>query len=395
MSTPIHSREAADESLLYAPRWARRLPAAGEPTSGSERAIPAMIEDSPGMAPDITQPTWVSPAMADSPPMAPGLGAPNIGLPPAWMRPFEGDLAVKDLRDRLSRDPHLALEPPLTARPSPILPWLGRWSLVLLFAGVAGFGIRLVTLPDATHVDTGALVEAVAPLFEGLRMEGAEPARLIVETRRAYANEPLPLGVSLNAASGDEIVTLVGLARGTRLTAGSALGLTGWQLPARDLERTLAHAPKDFVGFMDAAVDLRSRRDRLMDSQFVRLEWMPKTARTAPAPPAPPISPGSALAAVEAPPLAPEEAAALLRRGEDFFKSGDVPSARIALRRAAQSGNVQAALALGATFDPLLLAEHGVIGLAPDVAQARHWYQRAAALGSAEAARRLERLAGS
>jgi hypothetical protein len=310
------------------------------------------------------------------------------------MRSFEGDRAVKDLRDRLSRDPHLALEPPLTPRPSPILPWLGRWSLVLLFAVVAGFGIRLVTLPDATHVDTGALVEAVAPLLEGLRMEGAEPARLIVETRRAYANEPLPLGVSLNAATGDEIVTLVGLARGTRLTAGSALGLTGWQLPARDLERTLAHAPKDFVGFMDAAVDLRSRRDRLMDSQFVRLEWMPKTARPAPAPPAPANSPGS-VAAAEAPPLAPEEVAALLRRGEDFFKSGDVPSARIALRRAAQSGNAQAALTLGATFDPLLLAEHGVIGLAPDVAQARHWYQRAATLGSTEAARRLERLAGT
>jgi hypothetical protein len=332
--------------------------------------------------------------MADSPPMAPGLGAPNIGPPPAWMRPFAGDLAMKELRDRLSREPHLALEPPLAPRPSPVLPWLARWSLVLLFAGIAGFGVRLVTLPKAA-VDTGMIVEAVSPLFEGLRMEGAEPPRLIVDTRRAYANEPLQLGLSLNAGSGDEMVTLVGLARGTRLTAGSALGLTGWQLPARDLERTLAHAPKDFVGFMDAAVDLRSRRDRLMDSQIVRLEWMPKIARPAPAPATPAISPSAAPASVEAPPPAPEEIAALLRRGEDFFASGDVPSARIALRRAAQSGNVQAALALGATFDPLVLAEHGVIGLAPDVAQARHWYQRAATRGSGEAARRLERLGGS
>jgi TPR repeat protein len=64
------------------------------------------------------------------------------------------------------------------------------------------------------------------------------------------------------------------------------------------------------------------------------------------------------------------------------------------LRRAANAGNAQAALALGGTYDGMLLAELGVLGFAADPAQARVWYQRALELGSREASRRLDRLAG-
>jgi TPR repeat protein len=66
----------------------------------------------------------------------------------------------------------------------------------------------------------------------------------------------------------------------------------------------------------------------------------------------------------------------------------------LALRRAANSGHAPAALALGMTFDPFFLAEQGVLGFAAEPAQARSWYERAAELGSSEAPRRLERLAG-
>jgi TPR repeat protein len=62
------------------------------------------------------------------------------------------------------------------------------------------------------------------------------------------------------------------------------------------------------------------------------------------------------------------------------------------LKRAANAGNAQAALELGMTFDPASLVERGVVGSAPDVAQARAWYERAMELGSTEASRRLEGL---
>src|SRR4029077_5023313 len=119
-----------------------------------------------------------------------------------------------------------------------------------------------------------------------------QPARLVVESHKGFSNEPIPLGVKLNAASGAETLTLVGLANGTKLSAGTPLGLTGWQMSARDLGNAFAYAPRDFVGVMDAAIDLRAARDRLVDSQFVRLEWMPKKeSRLAPRPDQPKVPP--------------------------------------------------------------------------------------------------------
>ena len=70
---------------------------------------------------------------------------------------------------------------------------------------------------------------------------------------------------------------------------------------------------------------------------------------------------------------------------DHFMKSGDILSARILLKRAARTGDAQATLELGMTFDPIVLAERGVRGFASDVAQARAWYERAMALGSTEA----------
>jgi TPR repeat protein len=64
------------------------------------------------------------------------------------------------------------------------------------------------------------------------------------------------------------------------------------------------------------------------------------------------------------------------------------------LRQAAGTGNAQAALELGMTFDPVYSETWGAVGFAPDVAQAREWYKRAIKLGSTEASRYLEQLTG-
>jgi hypothetical protein len=82
----------------------------------------------------------------------------------------------------------------------------------------------------------------------------------------------------------------------------------------------------------------------------------------------------------------------LLKRGADFLRSGDFASARLLLRRAAEAGNAEAALALGSTYDPLMLRQLRAIGIAPDVAQARQWYQTAAELGASAAQQRLAKL---
>ncbi|HLN38783.1 MAG TPA: hypothetical protein VK337_13445 [Xanthobacteraceae bacterium] len=122
----------------------------------------------------------------------------------------------------------------------------------------------------------------------------------------------------------------------------------------------------------------------------------PPPAEAAPAAVPPPVSaPPSGDAAVTqivSLPLDADEIAMLLKRGKDAFSTGDLAAARLLLRRAAEAGSAEAALALGATFDPLVIRRLGAIGAAPDPAQARQWYQKAVALGSPTASQPLAQL---
>jgi hypothetical protein len=83
----------------------------------------------------------------------------------------------------------------------------------------------------------------------------------------------------------------------------------------------------------------------------------------------------------------------LLKQGEDFVSVGDFSSARIAFKRVAEAGDARGALALAATYDPIVLARTGANGAIPDVGKAREQYVKARDLGSPDAALRLEALA--
>jgi TPR repeat protein len=86
----------------------------------------------------------------------------------------------------------------------------------------------------------------------------------------------------------------------------------------------------------------------------------------------------------------PQEAAALIERGRDLLRNGDVASAQLAFRRLAEAGKAEAALALGTTYDPRYLVQHNLVGIVGDEEKARTWYRRAKELGSREADRFLQ-----
>ena len=50
-----------------------------------------------------------------------------------------------------------------------------------------------------------------------------------------------------------------------------------------------------------------------------------------------------------------EEVAILLKRGKELIASGDIAAARLALQRAGDANDVEATLALAATYDPHVL----------------------------------------
>jgi hypothetical protein len=91
--------------------------------------------------------------------------------------------------------------------------------------------------------------------------------------------------------------------------------------------------------------------------------------------------------------LDPGEIAMMVKQGEQFVAAGDMVAARVVFQRAAEAGDAAAAMALGATYDPLFLAKLSVLGVPADADKARGWYQKAKDLGSQEAPRRLELLA--
>jgi hypothetical protein len=374
MSAPLQRELQREDSILdprlYAPPWARErpLPVAGQPQSiGSPP-----VASAPDPLHPETQSNW-APRMPKS--------GPNVDCPPRYetQATFGGDIGVRALRHKLTLDPEFVPQPPIALATDST--WSGRLIFVLLTVGIVSFGFAFLATADLSRLTRGdapPVADSQAPA-----VQHREPARLFVENGKAPANEPLPLGISLRGASGGEFLLLSGLAAGTRLSAGDALGSKGWRLMGRDLSAVLAFAPPNYVGAMEAAIDLRSPNDTLLDSQVVRMEWTPKNEIAIQQPPE---------ASVPARQLEPNEIAGLLERGGRFLQIGDVAAARLMLRRAADAGSAEGALGLGATYDLAVLRQIGALGVASNVAQARQWYQKAADLGSREAASRIERL---
>ena len=261
----------------------------------------------------------------------------------------------------------------------------------------------------------------------------AEPSspRLVVEGARGAPGEPAPLGLRIRGEAKGAIVHIKGLMPGMELSTWYDVDSDAWQISAADLDYAWVAPPKGFVGSADLIAELHLPNGKIADRQGIKLEWGPLiSAQPAPlqlirqeivAGPAispeptqgqadreemdPPILPdqrqsdrrdlGSPLSTPPAPRQTDrEEVAGLLERGKDLIASGDIAAARLALQRAADANDVEATLALAATYDPHVLRELKVYGFAADVAMARAWYEKARQLGSSAASRRLEMLSG-
>jgi hypothetical protein len=81
------------------------------------------------------------------------------------------------------------------------------------------------------------------------------------------------------------------------------------------------------------------------------------------------------------PRLSAGQIAELLARGDLFLHAGDVTSARLFYERAADAGDWQAAIRMGATFDPAFLGRAGVRTVG-EPTKAQSWYRHALDLGA-------------
>lgn len=356
--------EDLDEAAKYAPKWiregqqrplqagTRRLPTAPQlvvsdntpdtrdPPSGTpgrrvDSAFEGDLPNSPSSAANRRMDSAFEGDVPNPPSEAPSRRTDNA---------FEGDLALRRMRMQRSLEPERLTEPQWTRR--------SRFP----------FGMILRTTAAIAIATAGALIYVGAlPLPFGQALSVAA----VHETTGTEQRAPEPRDPPRPAKMADRVGEL--------------------RIPPAARPQPAPAAPETVARLEEPAPAVAPGQLK---------PWPQATPMPAPAAPAAAAAPPAAAppAAARAPvtrQLDPEEIDTLIKRGEAFFNQGDISGARLMLQRAAEAGNARAALALGGTFDPDVLRKMGVLGFHADAAQARKWYERAVALGSGEASRRL------
>jgi hypothetical protein len=298
---------------------------------------------------------------------------------------FEGDTALKELRSHLASAPDQTPEPPLYRAKTPIFAAVVRLTGVMVLAAAGALGFLWITAPH------GAPPQAANKL-------GGNDVALVSYPPVAYRGLDAPQ--SSPRASGD-----VAAVRTPEPPGATPWAVANYPHDAADGIGAPAAAPPPRVGVAPRAPSRLAAPAEPARAATPPAPLPAEPALVAAAPP--PAAPAPAVKAPVpvitapvsvTPPATPsardrDEIDALLVRARTYLSDGDVAAARLVLRRAAERDDPQAALALGGTYDPIVLKRLGIINFHADPAQAREWYRRAAELGSPDAALRLEQLA--
>jgi len=353
MSTPTANETGNSHSpMMYAPPWVREGREAARETKAREEVRETSRAEQREEGVRQAACAALEEALRDAPVAATenALAASEQlrrTLPPAaqlgerrnrWREPtpFEGDIAIMQLRERPSIEP-VAVPAPPVLRKSSNTGVLTRLIGAVGLAALAAF-FMVGTTPFSFAVRAGG--ETSPSLWSRLTTRSAKPP------------EPVAPKAAREAAA----------------AAAPAAPVPAPSIsPTALAERFAAVAP---------AVDPPTRIPA-------------RPVQTVTVPVAPPPAPEP----VKARALDPDEVATLYRRSEELISQGDIAGGRLLLTRAAEAGDARSALALGATYDPSVLGKLGVLGVRPNPEKARAWYAKAAEFGSGEASRRLEVMA--
>lgn len=221
-----------------------------------------------------------------------------------------------------------------------------------------------------------------------------QTAELRIETAPGKA-APFRIEAPADGAKGYALVIIRGLSDQMSLEPAIRSG-DAWYVSAKDLPALkIVGAPDGPQVFALTASFVQPGKSASSERSFaLRLEprqTVPTTGAAGTGAQASLTPPSPAPAA--APPS--EEERYSLAEAATLLKNGDVAAARLLYEELAETGSPRGAFAMGQTYDPNVLAQMSVQGLAPDPAKARRWYEKAAGLGSREAAGALQALQGA
>jgi hypothetical protein len=287
--------------------------------------------------------------------------------------------------DQVATEPRALVlaRPPATGGPG-ISPWvfIVATAVNTVVAAVLAIVITLgVARRETGPVDTDKVVVPIKTAAEGQPEPAPRPVEMAPigsakQPLRLEALKPsrLPLEVRPVEAMQDSfILLLTGLPPNSTVSGANRMGADSWHLPPGALQRLEIVVPEWSAKVYEVGVELR--RTSGVVAARTKL-WLSV--------PPPPTPTGASL----------DEAALkeLVRGGDRLLGRGDVVAARAIYERAAAMGSAQAALAMGTTFDPRQLWSLGVFGMVGNKDRARAWYQRADELGHPDAKARIAAL---
>jgi hypothetical protein len=196
------------------------------------------------------------------------------------------------------------------------------------------------------------------------------------------AGDTIPLGAKVVGRAVGLAMEISGLPTGMTMSAGRPQGAGRWRILATDLNNAVIRPPHGFNGVIDLTIELRLADDAIVDRGSLRCEWRPK-----------PIVAATPIDSAESQ-LDQKKIKLLVGHGQKLLSEGDLGTARMLWQRAANAGDLHAALALSATYDPIMLSILQARGVVVDDILARDWY-KAVEFGSQAEQQRSKFIASS
>jgi len=195
----------------------------------------------------------------------------------------------------------------------------------------------------------------------------------------AKAGEDVPFSIAIDSVDmlpARSIIAIREIPPGATFSQGRPYGSSEWSLTPDEIGDLQLRLPKGVTSGTDMRIELMGADGTILASATTRLEIAQ--------------DPRAALV------LRSDESDRiddLINHGQKMVEVGYLAGARAYFRRAVEAGSGEAALLLGACYDPAYIEKIGAQGIEPDLKEARTWYERAKQLGVADADAKLAQLA--
>jgi hypothetical protein len=287
-----------------------------------------------------------------------------------------------------------------SCRIKPVLPPIHLKNRPFVYGSILCIVFSAGPVYQPAYSDPNASLRQLSELTATIVRPVASSVEFHVQNVTGPAGVPLPLAIDVSKSeedTGGRLFIFTGIPNGVKLNPGGDLGMF-WAVNSNAFDRLTLLAPEGFRGSFQIEVTQTDTvpEDSKRKSSFLVTITPPPEAQAntrnlnavVPRGELENISPDTRPADL---PILKDKN--LMERAFSLFGKGDVSAARAIFQYLAARGNAEAAIAMGGTYDPLVLSQLYIKGMTPEPEQAQAWYEKAEVLGSTEARRRLNALA--